>query len=58
MNTPSDESLVILESLKKAVHKALDQKKRLGHYAVVWKDNKPMLIGEDAPQVEGKATEK
>lgn len=52
MNTPSDESILILETLKKAVNKALDKKKRLGQYAVVWKDNKPLLIGEDAPKQE------
>ena len=52
MNTPSDESILILETLKKAVDKALDKKKRLGQYAVVWKDNKPLLIGEDAPKQE------
>jgi hypothetical protein len=28
----------------------LEKKKRLGHYAVLWEDGKPVLIGEDAPQ--------
>lgn len=39
----------VLDSLQRAVDKALDRKRRLGHYAVIWKDNGPLLIGEDAP---------
>jgi hypothetical protein len=39
-----------LATLQKAVAQALDRKKRLGQYAVVWKDNKPIMIGEDAPK--------
>jgi hypothetical protein len=26
-----------------------DRKHRLGHYAVIWQDGKPVAIGEDAP---------
>jgi hypothetical protein len=40
----------MLEALKAAVAQALDKKKRLGQYAVVWIDDKPALIGEDAPK--------
>jgi hypothetical protein len=47
--TPSEESKQMLESLRKAVAKALDKKRRLGQYAVVWRDGKPVFIGEDAP---------
>lgn len=50
--TPSPDSQVMLDALKKAVSKALDKKRRLGQYAVIWSDNKPILIGEDAPQEE------
>jgi hypothetical protein len=54
MNTsspsPSPDALKMLEALKAAVAQALDKKKRLGQYAVVWIDDKPALIGEDAPK--------
>ena len=47
---PSDQGQEQLTALKKAVAQALDRKKRLGQYAVVWKDNQPVTIGEDAPE--------
>ena len=50
--TPSPDSQVMLDALKKAVSKALDKKRRLGQYAVIWSDNKPTFIGPDAPQEE------
>jgi hypothetical protein len=37
----------MLDALRKAVTKALDRKKRLGQYAVVWENGKPVKIGED-----------
>lgn len=40
-----------LEILRQAVGKTLEQKRRLGHYAVIWKDGKPVLTGEDAPKM-------
>ncbi len=49
--TPYKESQVILGSLQKAVTQALERKRRLGQYAVVWHDGKPVMIGEDAPKV-------
>ncbi len=48
--TASEESQVILDSLQKAVTQALEKKRRLGHYAVVWRDGKAVMIGEDAPK--------
>jgi len=48
---PSRECQVILDSLQKAVTQALERKRRLGQYAVVWRDGKPVMIGEDAPKV-------
>lgn len=39
----------MLDSLRLAVNKALERKRRLGQYAVIWQDNAPLLIGEDAP---------
>ena len=47
MKSPSPESLKILETLQLAVNKALDKKKRLGQYAVVWKDGKPVMLGKE-----------
>jgi len=36
----------ILDTLKKVATDTLERKRRLGEYAVVWKDNKPVIIGE------------
>ncbi len=47
----SEEGQVILDSLQKAVTQALEKKRRLGQYAVVWQDGKATMIGEDAPKV-------
>jgi len=47
---PSQDSQVMLDSLKKAVYKTLDKKKRLGQYAVIWSDDKPVLVGADVPK--------
>ena len=38
-----------LDALRKAVTEALERKRRLGHYAVVWRDGKLVAVGEDAP---------
>ncbi len=47
---PSRECQLILDSLQKAVTQALEKKRRLGQYAVVWRDGKAVMIGEDAPK--------
>ena len=47
---PSEKSQQTLDALKQAVAKALEKKRRLGQYAVIWEDGKPVLVGEDAPQ--------
>lgn len=47
----SQETLEILNALQRAVDKALERKRRLGHYAVIWRDNAIVLDGEDAPTV-------
>ena len=39
----------MLDSLRLAVYKALERKRRLGQYAVIWQEGAPMLIGEDVP---------
>jgi hypothetical protein len=43
---PSQDSLIALESLRKAVAKALERKRLLNQYAVIWEDGKPMILGE------------
>jgi len=40
---------VVLDALKRAVAEALERKRRLGHYAVIWRDGKVMCVGPDAP---------
>ncbi len=47
--SPSPEGQRQLESLRRAVSNALERKRRLGQYAVVWQDGKPVWIGPDVP---------
>lgn len=47
---PSPEALAILKALQDAVTKDLEKKRRLGHYAVIWEDGRPVLFGDDAPR--------
>ena len=49
----SKEGQVMLDSLQKAVTQALEKKRRLGQYAVVWRDGKAVMIGEHAPKSSG-----
>jgi len=56
MNTPSQDTQKMLDVMRKAVEKALDRKKRLGQYAVIWQDGKPVLVGEDAPKLQDNHT--
>jgi hypothetical protein len=44
--TPSKEAAATLAALKSAVKNTLDRKRRLGQYAVVWRDGKPALLDE------------
>jgi len=44
---PSKACLIMLDSLKTAVANALEKKRRLGQYAVVWKNGKPVRVGFD-----------
>ena len=48
--TLSKEGQILLVSLQKAVAQTLEKKKRLGQYAVVWQEGKPVVTGEDMPQ--------
>jgi len=47
VNTPSQDTQKMLNVMRKAVEKALERKKRLGQYAVVWQNGKPVLIGKE-----------
>lgn len=52
-NGPSKEALEMLNSLQRAVDKALERKRRLGQYAVFWQDGQIVCVGEDAPEAVG-----
>jgi len=47
---PSQDGSKLLEALRRSVANALDRKRRLGQYAVTWRDGKPVMTGDDAPQ--------
>ncbi|WP_346953080.1 hypothetical protein [Castellaniella sp.] len=47
------EELAVLKCLQEAVQEALDRKRRLGQYAVVWKDGDVAYIGPNAPVAQG-----
>jgi len=49
MTQLSPDTQEMLDSLRAAVSETLERKQRLGHYAVIWKDDRPVLVGEDAP---------
>ncbi len=49
MIQPTPDTQTMLDSLRTAVSETLERKRRLGHYAVIWQDGKPVLVGEDAP---------
>lgn len=51
MNEVTIESSKILESLKHAVENALEKKKRLGQYAIIWEDNAPRKIESSKTQL-------
>lgn len=51
-STPSPEGQRQLESLRHAVVKTLEKKRRLGQYAVTWQDGKPVVAGEDVPKID------
>ena len=57
MSAPTDpESVAILESLRRAVAEALERKRRLHQYAVIWSDGGPVCVGPDAPTPEVPST--
>jgi len=47
--TPDAETQLMLDSLRLAVAKTLERKRRLGHYVIKWSGGKAIAEGEDAP---------
>jgi len=47
-DTPSEKGQIILAALRSAVMKALERKRKLGQYAVIWDGEKVVKIGEEA----------
>jgi 2-polyprenyl-6-methoxyphenol hydroxylase-like FAD-dependent oxidoreductase len=45
----SPDTQEMLDCLRAVAAAEIERKHRLGHYVVVWQNNRPMLIGEDAP---------
>lgn len=45
---PSEEGRIVLDTLKQAVSHALEKKRLLGQYAVIWKEGKPVRLGEES----------
>ncbi|EGV27818.1 hypothetical protein ThidrDRAFT_4356 [Thiorhodococcus drewsii AZ1] len=41
----SSEDQQILDVLRHAVAETLERKRRLGQYAIVWRDGKPVMLG-------------
>ena len=53
----TDESKKILETLRSAVSETLDKKRRLEQYAVVWKDNRTVIIENNDKKVSRRINE-
>lgn len=47
----SPDTQAMLDSLRQAVAKTLERKRRLGQYVVQWSGKVPVVVGEDAPTV-------
>lgn len=51
MTDDDDYEARALDALQRAVTKALDRKRRLGQYAVMWRDGHVVCVVPDAPPV-------
>ena len=51
MNAEYSYEYVVLDALKRAVAEALDRKRRLGQYAVIWRDGKVMRLDPDGTEI-------
>jgi len=47
MSTLSADDQQVLDALRRAVAEALERKRRLGQYAVIWRDGKVVRIEPD-----------
>jgi hypothetical protein len=47
---PSAQAKTMLQALQNAVTKSLEKKQKLGQYAVVWQNGRPVQTGTDAPK--------
>jgi len=45
--TSSEQAQQALQSLQNSVRKALDRKRRLGQYAVIWKNGRPQRLSAE-----------
>lgn len=45
---PSPRSQAMLKALQQAVTTCLERKRKLGQYAVVWQDGRPVRVGGEA----------
>ena len=52
MTEIEEKAELVLSSLNRSVREALDRKKRLGQYAVVWRDEKVVRLFEDDKPLE------
>ena len=44
---------MVLDVLKRAVAEALERKRKLGQYAVIWREGRVVCLGPDAPGTPG-----
>ncbi len=56
--TPSEAGQIMLDTLQRAVTDTLEKKRRLGQYAVVWRDDKPVLTYFDVKPAAENRSEK
>lgn len=47
--TPDQDTQAMLDCLRQTVTTTLARKRRLGQYVVIWQNNTPVAVGEDAP---------
>ena len=40
----------MLQTLRQVAAETLEKKRRLGQYAVIWENGKPVIVGDDAPK--------
>jgi len=53
MTEGHEHEAMVLDVLKRAVAEALERKRRLGQYAVIWREGNVVCTGPDAPVVPG-----